>query len=115
MPVLPTALQDSASTYLPRRASQSRFLMVRGLRYHVRIWEPDPAAIATTNVGCAIHLAERLALRGINALCSGACAMPAQPVISAPAEMPDAMMKVRLVSLMPCSWWEFGFVAFAMG
>ncbi|MBP8307438.1 MAG: alpha/beta hydrolase [Burkholderiaceae bacterium] len=43
MPVLPTALQDSASTYLPRRASQSRFLMVRGLRYHVRIWEPDPA------------------------------------------------------------------------
>jgi hypothetical protein len=56
-----------------------------------------------------------LALRGINALCSGACAMPAQPVISAPAEMPDAMMKVRLVSLMPCSWWEFGFVAFAMG
>ena len=29
--------------YTARRASHSRFLSVRGLRYHLRVWEPDPA------------------------------------------------------------------------
>ncbi len=28
--------------YLPRRSSTSRFPSVRGLRYHLRVWEPDP-------------------------------------------------------------------------
>lgn len=31
------------AVYQPRRPSVSRWLAVRGLRYHVRIWEPDPA------------------------------------------------------------------------
>ncbi len=35
----PTAL----TTYCPRRVSVSHFLQVRDLRYHVRVWEPDPA------------------------------------------------------------------------
>ena len=29
--------------YTARRASHARFLSVRGLRYHLRVWEPDPA------------------------------------------------------------------------
>jgi hypothetical protein len=45
-----------------------------------------------------------LALRGISALCKGPAAIPAQPVMSEPAEMPPAMMKIRRVSLMNCSW-----------
>jgi hypothetical protein len=43
---------------------------------------------------------EALALRGSSALCTGPAGKPAQPVTSDPAEMPDAMMKIRLVSLM---------------
>jgi hypothetical protein len=42
------------------------------------------------------------ALRGIKALESG-CGVVAQPVATMAADAPDAMMKVRLVSLMPSS------------
>lgn len=34
---------SSADPYLPRRASRSLFLEIRGLRHHVRCWDPSPA------------------------------------------------------------------------
>ena len=34
---------DSVPVYQPLRACESHFLPVRGLRYHVRVWEPDPS------------------------------------------------------------------------
>ena len=44
-----------------------------------------------------------LALRGTSALCTGPAGNMAQPVTSEPAEMPDAMIKIRLVSFISFS------------
>lgn len=35
-------MESPLSSYLPRRLSRSAFVPVRGLQYHVRIWEPAP-------------------------------------------------------------------------
>ena len=39
----PVEASPEAPVYRPRRISESRFLTVRRLRYHLRVWQPDPA------------------------------------------------------------------------
>ena len=43
MASVPFAQPVDACVYRPRRVSESRFLTVRRLRYHLRVWQPDPS------------------------------------------------------------------------